>query len=67
MIDLFSFVFITYHFIDSLAADQLVYIGLRDIDPYEAYILNKLGIRAFAMDVSIHYTCILRLHTCMRI
>ncbi|XP_049310376.1 arginase-1 [Bactrocera dorsalis] len=33
-----------------LAADQLVYIGLRDIDPYEAYILNKLGIRAFAMD-----------------
>ncbi|XP_067635876.1 arginase, hepatic [Eurosta solidaginis] len=33
-----------------LAADQLAYIGLRDIDPYEAYILNKLGIRAFAMD-----------------
>ncbi|XP_075157136.1 arginase [Haematobia irritans] len=33
-----------------LRADQLVYIGLRDIDPYEAYILNKLGIRAFAMD-----------------
>ncbi|XP_005180026.2 arginase-1 [Musca domestica] len=33
-----------------LRADQLVYIGLRDIDPYEAYILNKLGIRAYAMD-----------------
>lgn len=33
-----------------LRADQLVYIGLRDIDPYEAYILSKLGIRAYAMD-----------------
>ncbi|XP_037935343.1 arginase-1 [Teleopsis dalmanni] len=33
-----------------LPADQLIYIGLRDVDPYEAYILNKLGIRAYAMD-----------------
>lgn len=36
----------------SLAKDQLVYIGLRDIDPYEAFILNKFGIRYYAMDVS---------------
>uniref|UniRef100_A0A1I8PF77 Arginase n=1 Tax=Stomoxys calcitrans TaxID=35570 RepID=A0A1I8PF77_STOCA len=33
-----------------LRADQLVFIGLRDVDPYEAYILKKLGIRAYAMD-----------------
>jgi len=36
----------------SLPKDQLVYIGLRDIDPYEAFILNKVGIRYYAMDVS---------------
>lgn len=30
----------------------MVYIGLRDIDPYEAFILNKVGIRYYAMDVS---------------
>ncbi|XP_034139692.1 arginase-1 isoform X1 [Drosophila guanche] len=33
-----------------LPKDQLVYIGLRDIDPYEAFILNKFGIRYYAMD-----------------
>ncbi|KAL9881054.1 arginase-1 isoform X2 [Glossina fuscipes] len=33
-----------------LPADQLVYIGLRDIDPFEDYILNKLNIKAFSMD-----------------
>ncbi|EDV99971.1 arginase-1 [Drosophila grimshawi] len=33
-----------------LPKDQLVYIGLRDIDPYEAFILNKFGIRHYAMD-----------------
>ncbi|XP_016998217.2 arginase-1 isoform X2 [Drosophila takahashii] len=33
-----------------LPKDQLVYIGLRDIDPYEAFILNKVGIRYYAMD-----------------
>ncbi|XP_017869751.1 PREDICTED: arginase-1 [Drosophila arizonae] len=33
-----------------LSKDQLVYIGLRDIDPYEAFILNKFGIRYYAMD-----------------
>ncbi|XP_055844480.1 arginase-1 [Episyrphus balteatus] len=33
-----------------LPAKELVYIGLRDIDPYEAYILKKLGIKFFSMD-----------------
>lgn len=33
-----------------LPCKQLVYIGLRDIDPYETYLMNKLGIKQFAMD-----------------
>ncbi|XP_044779461.1 arginase-2, mitochondrial isoform X2 [Drosophila simulans] len=36
--------------VSNLPKDQLVYIGLRDIDPYEAFILNKVGIRYYAMD-----------------
>uniref|UniRef100_A0A1B0ALR4 Arginase n=1 Tax=Glossina palpalis gambiensis TaxID=67801 RepID=A0A1B0ALR4_9MUSC len=44
--------FFSYVFNSSLPADQLVYIGLRDIDPFEDYILNKLNIKAFSMDVN---------------
>lgn len=33
-----------------LPSSQLVYIGLRDIDPYETYLMQKLGIKHFAMD-----------------
>lgn len=49
----------------SLRADQLVYIGLRDIDPYEAYILNKLGIRAYAMDVSMLLYVLVCVYVCL--
>lgn len=33
-----------------LPSRQLVYIGLRDIDSYEKYLMQKLGIKHFAMD-----------------